>query len=69
MSAAPGRFILEEHPAAHVTISSDVASELREFERTSTVAINASTIPDHLGLSGRTVASTEPTGAWNGNSS
>ena len=37
--------ILEEHPAAHVTISSDVASELREFERTSTVAINASTIP------------------------
>lgn len=37
--------ILEEHPGAHVTISSDVASELREFERTSTVAINASTIP------------------------
>ena len=37
--------ILEEYPAAHVTISSDVASELREFERTSTVAINASTIP------------------------
>ena len=37
--------ILEEHPEAHVTISSDVASELREFERTSTVAINASTIP------------------------
>ena len=37
--------LLEEHPAAHVTISSDVASELREFERTSTVAINASTIP------------------------
>ena len=37
--------ILEEHPDAHVTISSDVASELREFERTSTVAINASTIP------------------------
>ena len=36
---------LEEHPEAHVTISSDVASELREFERTSTVAINASTIP------------------------
>ena len=37
--------LLEEHPEAHVTISSDVASELREFERTSTVAINASTIP------------------------
>ena len=37
--------ILEEHPEAHVTVSSDVASELREFERTSTVAINASTIP------------------------
>ena len=37
--------ILKEHPEAHVTISSDVASELREFERTSTVAINASTIP------------------------
>ena len=37
--------ILQEYPAAHVTISSDVASELREFERTSTVAINASTIP------------------------
>ncbi len=37
--------ILEEHPKAHVTVSSDVASELREFERTSTVAINASTIP------------------------
>ena len=37
--------ILEEYPDAHVTISSDVASELREFERTSTVAINASTIP------------------------
>ena len=37
--------ILEEHSEAHVTISSDVASELREFERTSTVAINASTIP------------------------
>ena len=37
--------ILEELPEAHVTISSDVASELREFERTSTVAINASTIP------------------------
>ena len=37
--------ILEEHPEAHVTISSDVASELREFERTSTAAINASTIP------------------------
>ena len=37
--------VLEEHPEAHVTISSDVASELREFERTSTVAINASTIP------------------------
>ena len=37
--------ILEEHPEAHVTISSDVASELREFERTSTVAINATTIP------------------------
>ena len=37
--------ILEEHADAHVTISSDVASELREFERTSTVAINASTIP------------------------
>ena len=45
MSAAPREIILEEHPAAHVTISSDVASELREFERTSTVAINASTIP------------------------
>ena len=39
------QIILEEHPEAHVTISSDVASELREFERTSTVAINASTIP------------------------
>ncbi|MDE0388426.1 MAG: hydantoinase/oxoprolinase family protein [Rhodospirillales bacterium] len=37
--------ILEEYPDAQVTISSDVASELREFERTSTVAINASTIP------------------------
>ena len=37
--------ILKEHPEAHVTISSDVASELREFERTSTVVINASTIP------------------------
>ena len=37
--------LLEEYPEAHVTISSDVASELREFERTSTVAINASTIP------------------------
>ena len=37
--------VLEEHPKAHVTISSDVASELREFERTSTVVINASTIP------------------------
>ena len=37
--------ILQEHPEAVVTISSDVASELREFERTSTVAINASTIP------------------------
>ena len=36
---------LEEHPEASVTISSDVASELREFERTSTVAINASTVP------------------------
>ena len=37
--------VQEEHPEAHVTISSDVASELREFERTSTAAINASTIP------------------------
>ena len=37
--------VLEDHPEAHVTVSSDVASELREFERTSTVAINASTIP------------------------
>ncbi|MEE9300863.1 MAG: hydantoinase/oxoprolinase family protein [Alphaproteobacteria bacterium] len=36
---------LEEHPNAMVTISSDVASELREFERSSTVSINASTIP------------------------
>ena len=37
--------LLQEHPEAAVTISSDVASELREFERTSTVAINASAIP------------------------
>jgi len=35
----------EEHPDASLTISSDVASEIREFERTSTAVINASTMP------------------------
>ncbi len=36
---------LEEHPDCIVVISSDVAPEIREFERTSTAVINASTVP------------------------
>ena len=52
---------LREHPDCVVVLSSDVAPEIREFERTSTAVINASTVPiissylDDLGaeLSGR----------------
>ncbi len=36
---------LKEHPDCVVVISSDVAPEIREFERTSTAVINASTVP------------------------
>lgn len=36
---------LEEHPDCVVVISSDVAPEIREFERTSTAVINAGTVP------------------------
>ena len=36
---------LQEHPECVVVISSDVAPEIREFERTSTAVINASTVP------------------------
>ena len=36
---------LEEHPDCVVVLSSDVAPEIREFERTSTAVINASTVP------------------------
>lgn len=37
--------ILDAYPELVVCISSDVASEQREFERTSTVCINAATVP------------------------
>ncbi|MCP4627841.1 MAG: hydantoinase/oxoprolinase family protein [bacterium] len=33
------------HPGAHVTISSEVLSEFREYERTSTICINAYVMP------------------------
>jgi N-methylhydantoinase A len=36
---------LEEHPSCVMVRSSDVAPEIREFERTSTAVINASTVP------------------------
>lgn len=35
----------EEHPDCVVVLSSDVAPEIREFERTSTAVINAATVP------------------------
>lgn len=35
----------EEHPDCVVVLSSEVAPEVREFERTSTTVINASTVP------------------------
>ncbi len=37
--------ILDECPGTVVCLSSEVAGELREFERTSTTAINATTVP------------------------
>ena len=37
--------LLDEYPGCVVVISSDVAPEIREFERTSTAVINASTVP------------------------
>src|SRR5262249_19611780 len=37
--------IAEEHPEAYVTLSSDVLPEIREFERVSTVLVNAYTTP------------------------
>ncbi len=46
--------IAEEYPQAHVTLSCDIAPEFREYERTSTVVINAYLLPiiqnylDHL---------------------
>ena len=36
---------LSEHPDCVVVLSSDVAPEIREFERTSTATINAGTVP------------------------
>ncbi len=35
----------EEHPGCVVVLSSDIAPEIREFERTSTSVINAATVP------------------------
>lgn len=37
--------VAEEHPEAYVTLSSDVLPEIREFERVSTVLVNAYTTP------------------------
>ncbi len=35
----------KEHPQAHVSVSYDVSPEVREFERTSTVSVNAYLLP------------------------
>lgn len=46
-----GEYIAEEHPSVSVSLSSDVAPIIREYERTSTTAINAyvaPTVEDYL---------------------
>lgn len=39
------KFVQENYPDLHITVSSDLAPEWKEFERTSTIAVNAYLLP------------------------